>query len=162
RRTDIWAFGCVLYEMLSGRRSFDGEDATEVLSRVLQREPDWTLLPAHVPPRLREGLGRCLGKNPRNRLRDAGDLRIDLESEIRSDAETGSRTKLRAPRVAAALALIALVAVALLTFAVIERRQAAPTPTKMVIDVTTPPTPTPLELALSPDGMNLAFVAPDV
>src|SRR5438034_6413469 len=54
RRTDIFAFGCVLYEMLTGRAAFDGEDVTDILSRILQREPDWTLLPAGVPARIRE------------------------------------------------------------------------------------------------------------
>src|SRR5436853_153817 len=62
-RTDIFAFGCVLYEMLTGRAAFDGEDVTDILSRILQREPDWTLLPAGVPARIRELLQLCLQKD---------------------------------------------------------------------------------------------------
>jgi serine/threonine protein kinase len=63
RRTDIFSFGCVLYEMLTGRVAFDGEDVADILSRVLQREPDWALLPDTVPPRIRELLRLCLEKN---------------------------------------------------------------------------------------------------
>jgi serine/threonine-protein kinase len=81
RRTDIFAFGCVLYEMLTGRPAFDGEDVPDILSRILQREPDWTLLPPSVPPRIRELLRLCMEKNPKNRRRDAGDVRVDIEQE---------------------------------------------------------------------------------
>src|SRR5215510_3606389 len=77
RRTDIFAFGCVLYEMLSGRAAFEGEDTAEILSRELQREPDWTSLPANVPPRIRELLRLCLQKDIRQRRSDAADVRID-------------------------------------------------------------------------------------
>lgn len=68
KRSDVWAFGCVLFEMLTGRRAFEGEDVTDTLSRVLQREPDWTLLPAHTPPAVRRLLARCLDKNRNKRL----------------------------------------------------------------------------------------------
>ena len=72
RRTDIFAFGCVLYEMLTGRAAFEGEDVADILSRVLQREPDWTLLPANVPPRIRELLRLCLEKDVRRRSATPG------------------------------------------------------------------------------------------
>lgn len=70
RRSDIWAFGCVLYEMLTGRRVFDGEGATDVLARVLEREPDWTALPAKTPHPIRTLLKRCLEKDRRKRMAD--------------------------------------------------------------------------------------------
>ena len=78
RQADIWAFGCVLYEMLTGRRAFAGSTSTEVLARILEREPDWDALPTTVPPVLRRLLSRCLEKEPKRRLRDAGDLSIAL------------------------------------------------------------------------------------
>ena len=78
KRADIWAFGCVLYEMLTGRQAFSGESTTDVLASVVQREPDWSLLPADVPPAIAALLRRALQKNPRERLRDIGDARIEL------------------------------------------------------------------------------------
>src|SRR5262245_57092732 len=79
RRTDIFAFGCLLYEMLTGHRAFDGEDIPEILSRILQREPDWAALPADLPPGVIELLRRCLEKDVKKRRRDIGDVRMDLE-----------------------------------------------------------------------------------
>ena len=77
KRTDIWAFGCVLYEMLTGERPFAGEDVSLTLSAVLQREPDWTMFP-HESPALAMCLHRCLEKDPRQRMRDIGDARLAL------------------------------------------------------------------------------------
>jgi Tol biopolymer transport system component len=79
KRTDIWAFGCVLYELLTGSRAFPGEALTDTIARVLEREPDWTLLPAGTPVYVRELLHRCLRKDPARRLRDIGDARLALE-----------------------------------------------------------------------------------
>jgi Tol biopolymer transport system component len=78
RRTDIWAFGCLLYECLTGQRAFEGETVTDRLAAVLQSEPDWSRLPAGVPPTVRELLQRCLRKDPRERQRDIGDARVLL------------------------------------------------------------------------------------
>ena len=79
RRVDVWAFGCVLYACLTGRRAFDGDTISDVLASILEREPDWSALPASTSPRLRELLERCLRKDVRLRLRDAGEARIQLE-----------------------------------------------------------------------------------
>jgi serine/threonine protein kinase len=86
RRADIWAFGCVLFEMLTGHRPFAGTDATEVLAAVIQSEPDLAALPASTPSRVRELIGRCLRKDPRSRLRDIGDARTALE-ELRDNSD---------------------------------------------------------------------------
>jgi len=82
RRTDIWAFGCVLYEILTGRKAFDGETVTDVLAAVVTRDPDWALIPPATPTRIRELLRRCLEKDPQRRLRDAGEIRIAIEDVI--------------------------------------------------------------------------------
>src|SRR5262245_10058850 len=78
RRTDVWAFGGLLYECLSGRRAFGGETVPDVLARLLAHDPDWTALPAAAPPRLRELLRRCLVRDVRERPRDIGDLGREL------------------------------------------------------------------------------------
>ncbi|HEV2104502.1 MAG TPA: serine/threonine-protein kinase, partial [Candidatus Eisenbacteria bacterium] len=78
RRSDLWAWGCLLYECLSGRRVFEGEDVSETIAAILRGEPDWGALPREVPPGIRELLLRCLRKDPRERLRDAGDARLLL------------------------------------------------------------------------------------
>src|SRR6266498_3079747 len=79
RRTDIWAFGAVLYEMLTGKRAFPGETVSDVLAAILKTEPDWSALPPATTSAIRELLRRCLEKDPWHRLRDIGDARITLE-----------------------------------------------------------------------------------
>ena len=80
KRSDIWSFGCVLYEMLAGRAPFPGETLSDTIAAVLEREPDWSALPEKTPPRIRQLLHRCLEKDPKARLRDIGDARIELTS----------------------------------------------------------------------------------
>lgn len=82
KRTDIWAFGCILYEMLSGRRAFTGETISDVIAAILSSDPDWTALPSETPPRIRELLTGCLEKDANRRLRDIGDARIELNRAL--------------------------------------------------------------------------------
>jgi serine/threonine-protein kinase len=82
RRADIWAFGCVLYEMLTGQMAFSGETVTDTLAAVIMKEPDWSRLPAGTPIRVRVLLQRCLQKDPKQRLRDIGDARISLDEVL--------------------------------------------------------------------------------
>jgi hypothetical protein len=82
RRCDIWAFGCILYESLTARQAFAGSTATDILVAVIERTPAWERLPASVPPRVGELLRRCLNKDPRTRLRDAGDARLEIEEAL--------------------------------------------------------------------------------
>ena len=82
KRTDTWAFGCVLFEMLAGRRSFAGVTLSDTIARVLERDPDWTGLPPETPARIRDLLERCLEKDVRNRQRDFGDVRIEIERAL--------------------------------------------------------------------------------
>src|SRR5262245_64333255 len=76
--TDVWAFGCVLYEMLTGKPGFDGKTVTEVLANVLKTEPDWQRLPENTPPLVLRVLRRCLQKDRRQRLKCMGDVRLDI------------------------------------------------------------------------------------
>ena len=82
RRTDIWSFGCVMFEMLTGRQTFAGESTTDVLASIVKEEPAWDRLPVNTPPPVRRLLQRRLAKDPRQRLRDIGDARLDLESSF--------------------------------------------------------------------------------
>src|SRR5215203_3363962 len=90
RRADIWAFGVVLYEMLTGQRPFKGDDVTDILASVLKDTPAFDALPATTPPRLRWVLERCLERNPKGRLRDIGEARVQLAAMARGDVESDS------------------------------------------------------------------------
>jgi Tol biopolymer transport system component len=79
KRADIWAFGCVLYEMLTARRAFPGETTSDTIAAILEREPDWSSLPAETPESTRRLIQRCLEKDPKHRLRDIGDARLEIE-----------------------------------------------------------------------------------
>ncbi len=93
KRTDVWAFGCVLYEMLAARRAFDGEDVTEIIASVVKSEPDWARLPAHVPDPIRVLLKRCLEKDRRARVSDIGVARfvLSMATHIRSRCPAAGR-----------------------------------------------------------------------
>ena len=86
RRTDIWSFGCVLYECLTGERAFEGETVSDTIARILERDVEWTRLPKTTPTRIRELLKRCLEKDPRKRLRDIGEARLVLEQRAGTGA----------------------------------------------------------------------------
>src|SRR3989454_4288430 len=113
RRADIWAFGVVLYEMLSGRMLFSGETASETIAAVLMKEPDWNTLPPNIPARLRRLLRRCLVKEPRNRLHDISDARIAIE-EVQNEPEADGDVA-RAPWRSRSKVLVGLAAVFFLT-----------------------------------------------
>src|SRR5262249_36683744 len=85
RRTDIFAFGCVVYEMLTGQRAFPGETISEIIAAVIRSEPDWSRLPVEVPPEIRRLLSRCLQKEGSRRLRDTADARFQIEEALNND-----------------------------------------------------------------------------
>jgi serine/threonine protein kinase len=87
KRGDIWAFGALLFEMLTGQRHFFVDEVSDTLASVLKDEPDWTLLPLETPGRLSDLLRRCMRKDARNRLRDIGDARIEIEKTIDGDRD---------------------------------------------------------------------------
>jgi Tol biopolymer transport system component len=89
KRTDIWAFGCVLYEMLTARLPFSGETISDTIAAVLDREPDWTALPTATPRNICHLLERCLEKDPKRRLRDIGDARLEIEEALGTLVSSG-------------------------------------------------------------------------
>jgi len=82
RRADIWAFACVLFECLTGRKTFEGETVSDTIARIIEREPEWDALPADTPSRVRDLLRRCLDKDLKKRQRDIGDVRIEIEEAL--------------------------------------------------------------------------------
>ncbi|MGN6593723.1 MAG: protein kinase domain-containing protein [Terriglobales bacterium] len=157
RRADIWAFGCVLFELLAGAPPFPGETVTEVLAAVITQEPEWQRLPAATPAWLRSLLGRCLRKDPRQRLQAMGDARIALEeTEKTSAAAAAGKPGRRWLPWAVAAAAVALAVAAWWT-----RRPAAALPA-LRFELTLPANlHLGYGLAFSPDGTRLVFVASD-
>jgi eukaryotic-like serine/threonine-protein kinase len=168
KRVDVWAFGCVLYECLTGRRVFEGESITEVLARILESEPDWSVLPKDVPAGVRTVLEWCLRKDPSKRLRDLGDARLQLEAPVAGAAPIETRRGARWLLAAGLLGGLAGIAVALLVVAAIRNSwQTGSSPASPVSRfaihlregesiATAGPSPA---VALSPDGTRLAYVA---
>ena len=122
RRTDIWAFGCVLYEMLTGKRPFDGETISDSIGKILQTEVDLTALPPRTPRAARDLIVRCLVKDPKKRLRDIGDARLAVDEAMNAGPEPAASTTSAAPApaksnrlpwaIAAAAVLAAVAAIA--------------------------------------------------
>ena len=99
RRADIWAFGCVLYEMLTGRRTFEGEEVTDTLAGILRGDPAWDALPPSTPQSMRRLLRRCLQKDPRERLQAIGDARLEIAEALRLAARMRGSGRPPAPLV---------------------------------------------------------------
>jgi len=158
KRTDIWAFGCVLYELLSGRQAFGGDDVVGTLAAVVRAEPDWSALPAATPPGVRTLLGRCLEKDAARRLRDIGDARFEMDEAPAETTTAPSRPGLGWPRlgwVVAALCAAAAVAVW------VTGRRPGPAPAAPIRFTLYPPERGIFESGpvVSPDGRSVAFAA---
>jgi hypothetical protein len=157
RRADIWAFGCVLYEMLTGRAAFQGESASDVIASILHHEPDYSALPPTTPANVRAVLGRALQKDPKKRLRDMGDARLLLE-EL-TDPLTVAASPTRGPSRAAIVGLL-LAAASAAFVAGLSLRPAPPPREQVRWTGTWLGGPSPAEYPrISPDGQTLAFGA---
>ena len=165
KRADIWAFGCLLYEMLTGKRAFDGETVTDVLAAVMKNDPDWSALPSGAPGLLRSVLRRCLQKDPARRLHDIGDARIEILEAI-SDPDAGLQpsTKSRPAWIAGApLILAALVASAVVWLTIGARSpDSTANPLPVRLDLNLPeglePFMSASSVAFSPSGSLVALV----
>ena len=173
RRTDVWAFGCVLFEMLTGKRTFEGEDLTETVVALMRNEPDWSALPADTPPRIQELIRRCLVKDPKQRLQAIGEARIAIGETI-SGVGAGLETRpygaggevLPQPRHRALpWAIVGVFSGILITgiFFKILTPKLLPQPVRH-LSIVLPPGLSMAssylpELALSPDGTDLVFSA---
>src|SRR5450631_4008866 len=173
KRTDVWAFGCVLYEMLTGKRAFEGETVSDVLAAVLMREPDWTALPEQTPTAVRKILRRCLQRDARLRLHDIADARLDLEelsgpasssasgySPFKENTSAPSLTVVRSRNSLYLSWAIAVAFAAIAGWALLRERPPA-SPARALKLAVIPPTGTvssgPIDL--SPDGTQIAFTA---
>ena len=161
KRADIWAFGAVLYEMLTGTRAFEDEDVSMTLSKVLQREPDFDALPAAVPARVSQVLRVCLRQDSKQRVGDIRDVRLALEGAFETtvpSATTVAPLPSRGTRVAWIVAAAAVLASAALAIPVVRYLRETPPPETRV-DIVTPATAARISFALSPDGRQIVFVA---
>ena len=161
RCTDIWSFGCVLYEILTGRSPFLGETLSDTIAKVLDRDPDWQALPTNTPALLRRLLRRCLDKDPRERLRDIGDARVEIREAMTAPLPESTAAVPAAPRSLGwrgAMPWVAGVTLAVVTgFAAwsLMRPSSGP-PTRLTVAVPEGL----LQLSnpmLSPDGRTIAF-----
>ena len=168
KRSDVWAFGCVLYEMLAGERAFRGEWSSDVFAKVIEREPDLGALPGDVPRTVHRLLRRCLEKDPRRRLRDMGDARLDLmdatdkpadEPAIQSGPTRWGGIASIATIAAALSAAIAGTVVWLAVRSDSAERAPPPQVARFSIPARVPPPLLGAGLAISSDGMQLAYVS---
>jgi Tol biopolymer transport system component len=166
RRADIWAFGAVLYEMLTGRRAFAGDDVSTTLASVLKDEVDWSALPAPLPPSIHRLLRRCLERDPRRRLSAMGDARLELE-EIAAEAPATASAPLDTRRPRIVPLAVGIAALAVLATVGVTRLLAPGAPAHggglARLAVTLPPgdivtNADMMPFALSPDGTQLAYV----
>lgn len=165
RRADIWSFGVLLFEMFSGQPLYAGETTTDILARVIEREPDLSKLPSRTPAPIRELIRKCLTKNPRQRLRDIGDARLLLEEFLADpSAAQSAGTAVPAPRSERSRPLLwllgGLAAGALVTGVAIWGLRPAPAaPPMMRFSAVTNFTGMDVQPSFSPDGRSIAFVS---
>ena len=160
KRSDVWAFGCVLYEMLAGKRAFEGAEISDTMAAVLRAEPDWTALPSPMPQPIATLLKRCLEKDHKRRLRDIGDARLELNAHAESVSGPIDTASRRRERIVWTTAVAALLLAALGLGAWALRPPPAAAEVRLTIETPGELDPRDLaSLAVSPDGLNVAFVA---
>jgi eukaryotic-like serine/threonine-protein kinase len=176
RTSDVWAFGCVMYEMLAGRRAFEGENATEILAGILKGEPDWNHLPPPTAEAVRRLLRRCLEKNDRRRLRDFRDIALEID-DARQSAQNDRRLSMpiqegrqsRAWMISAGVTALITAVLVVMGFQVLYPQHPDSSVYRSSINLPdgthfpfSPTSESPAgRFALSPDGRRLAFIAKD-
>jgi len=176
RRTDIWSFGCVLFECLTARPVFSGETVSDLVAHILQSEPDWSVLPAATPAAVRRLLERCLRKDARERLRDIGDARIELDElltaglsgsglpPIAGTSPVGGSRRSRSTAIAWGVAAVALALAGVSILFPDRVRRSAPPPatrTTLASRAGMEISSNPADAVISPDGRSIVFVAGD-
>jgi len=160
RRADIWAFGVVLFEVLTGQQLFSGETVGDTLAAVIKDEPKWDRLPAGTPPAIRKLLRRCLERDARRRLRDIGEARLAIEDVMAgAPAEQPAPSPQSPPRPRAPVALAALLALALAALAVLYFRETPAAERVLRYSVPAPEKTSIFSFSVSPDGRYLAIAA---
>jgi serine/threonine protein kinase len=164
-RADIWAFGCVLYEMLAGRRSFPGDSSADIIASVVKSDPDWSSLPEGIPPPVKRLLRRCLQKDPNRRLRHIADAKLEVDEAASEPAGETVVTKI--PRrghigwmVATAVLLVAAVTSWVLRFGPSVDQNLLQQTGMMKLNIPSPGRG--YQISVSPDGRRLAYVENDV
>ncbi len=168
KRADVWAFGAVLYEMLTGTRAFAAEDVSETLAYVLAKEPNWEALPAHTPAALRQVLKLCLEKDTERRVRDTGDVRLAMEGAFETGADNVSAADTPRPaglRPTALVGFASLLVGAVLAGLAVRSltRPAPPSVTRFALMLSSPllPVAGPPLVAISPDGATVVYTGVD-
>jgi serine/threonine-protein kinase len=170
KRADIWAFGVVVYEMLTGQRAFKGEDISDTLAYIITKEPDWSALPADTPPAIHQLLRRCLAKDRKRRLADIADARFELDEAAQpaatpSGAGTAAAFEPTEPTGAAWLLpwVVAAIATAVAFAAILVGAPGRTIPPRTLAPergfrrhVSTNGPGSPIEI--SPDGTTIAFI----
>ena len=167
KRADIWAFGCCLYEALSGKAAFRGETVTDTIAKIVEREPDWEALPKGTPSPIHRLLHRCLQKDAHQRLHDIADARLEIDQALTEPGEAAElHRKAAKPTALIALAAVAIAAVSMALFGLIRPTEA---PDRPVVRAVLPLAPaltlgldgTSPSVAISPDAKHVAFLARD-
>jgi serine/threonine protein kinase len=161
RRSDVWAFGCVLFEMLTGKRAFAGDDVSDTLAAILMREPDWTTVPAGVPQQVVSVIKRCVQKDRKTRIPDISAARFLLdEAPVLAEPTTDVTSPRSAVRWKAASVVAGLTTLALAGISFVHFREKPPgAPELMRFEMVTPDKTTLHKFAVSPDGRKIAFYA---
>jgi Tol biopolymer transport system component len=167
KRTDVWAFGCLLYEMLSGRSAFGRETLSDTIASIIEGQPDWSALPNTTPRSVKRLIERCLQKDLKRRLRDIGDARDDLDEKSAAERSAPSPTAARSWRAPMTVAAVAFVAGAAIGAAWFAQRPPATDVRPVRLAVVPPPGASfawrdiseHLQFALSPQGDRLAMIA---
>jgi protein kinase-like protein/WD40 repeat protein len=168
KRTDIWAFGAVLYELLTGKQAFHGEDVSDILGAVLRMEPDWSRLPENTPPAIHRLLHRCLQKDRRQRLQDATDVRFEIEDTIAAPKDSRATQAAPASTSKLLLAVAAVMAIVAVVTSWVAWRATRPVEQALRplvrLDVDLGPdvslgSPAGIDEIISPDGTRIVYVS---